>query len=107
MTGRLEKAMIAGLRGAAPAAFLVMASVPAGAVVSPPFQRVNEMRTAINLPGLATALGVPIDSIVAIGPRVYRVSAGPCHVDVRMELMPGIRMVQRFLPWAGPRICGH
>jgi len=107
MTGRMEKAMIAGLRGAVPAAVLVTANVAADAVVPPSFQRVYEMRTAINLPGLATALGVPIDSIVAIGPRVYRVSAGPCHVDVRMELMAGIRMVQRFQPRAGPRICGH
>ena len=105
MKGTRRRAMIALTLRAAPTAFLAMASMPAEAVVSPPFQRVNEMRTAINLPGLATALGVPIDRIVAIGPRLYRVSAGRCHVDVRMEPMPGVRMVQRFVPRPGPRIC--
>jgi hypothetical protein len=105
MTGAKRTALMALTLRAAPVALLAMASMPAAAVVSFPFQRVNEMRTVINLPGLATALGVPIDRIEAIGPRVYRVSAGRCHVDVRMELMPGVRMAARYVPRAGPRIC--
>ena len=105
MKGARLRTMIALALRAAPLACLAGTSMPAAAVVSFPFQRVNEMRTVINLPGLATALGVPIDRVVAIGPRLYRVSAGRCHVDVQMELMPGVRMAARYVPRAGPRVC--
>jgi hypothetical protein len=67
MKGTKPAVLIAPALRTAAAAFLALASVPAPAVVSLPFQRVNEMRTVINLPGLATALGVPIDRIVSCG----------------------------------------
>jgi hypothetical protein len=85
-------------------------SLPAAAMIPPVFQRLGELQSVINLPALATALGVPIDRIELVAPRLYRVTAGRCHVDVRMVEVhggPGDGLTPpRLQPRAGPRVCG-
>jgi hypothetical protein len=90
-------------------ALLACAAVPAAAMVPPHFQRLNDLRAVTSLPALATALGVPIDRIEAVAPGLYRVTAGRCHVDVRMVVIPGTDTglsPPRTEPRAGRRICG-
>ena len=84
-------------------------SPPAAGMIPPIFQRLGELQSVVNLPSLATTLGVPIDRIEIVAPRLYRVSAGRCHVDVRMVQVhggPGEGLAPpRLEARAGPRIC--
>jgi hypothetical protein len=90
---------------------LAGATLSAEAMVPPVSQRIGELQAVLNLPALATALGVPIDRIELIGPGLYRVSAGRCHVDVRiLEVRggPGDGLTPpRLEARAGPRVCGR
>jgi len=90
------------------AALLAGMAAPAAAMVPPVFQRLGELRAVIGLPSLATIVGAPIDRIELVAPRLYRVTAGRCHVDVRMVEAPGGRRgltPPRLEPSAGPRLC--
>jgi hypothetical protein len=71
------------------AALLAMAALPAVAAIPPINQRLGEFQSVVELRDLATSLGIPIDRIEMIGPRLYRVTAGRCHVDVRMVPVHG------------------
>ena len=97
-------------RSAAMAMMLAGMELPASAMVSPAFQRLAELQAVTGLPGLATALGIPVDRIELVAPRLYRVTAGRCHVDVRLVEIrggPGDGLTPpRLEPRAGPRICG-
>lgn len=76
------------------------------AMVPPRIQQRNQLRTIIDLPALADFF--PIDRIERIAPDLWRVSAGRCHVDVR--LVPRARtgrglLPPRIEPVAGRRTC--
>ena len=103
--------MTAGIgRGAALAMAMAGTAMPATAMVPPVFQRLVELRNVIEVPNLAASLGVPIDRIELVAPRLYRVTAGRCHVDVRMVEVPGGPGAgltpPRLEARAGPRVCG-
>lgn len=86
----------------------MLAALPAAAMVPPHIQQRNQLRTLIDLPALANFF--PINRIELIAPDTWRVTAGRCHIDVRMvprqrtgrgllppriELQPGRRVCQR------------
>jgi hypothetical protein len=97
-------------RRAGMAMVLAGMALPAAAMVSPVFQRLAELQAVIGLPGLATALGIPVDRIELIAPSLYRVTAGRCHVDVRLVEAQGPYPGRGLTPprleaQAGPRLC--
>jgi hypothetical protein len=86
----------------------MLAAVPAAAMVPVNMQRRAELRAVIDLPALLT-LGA-IDRIERIAPDLWRVSAGRCHIDVRILARPPISpglTPPRFEPRSGQRICGR
>ena len=63
----------------------------------------------LNNSGAATAFGMtPIDRVEYARPDLYRVTAGRCHVDVRILGLPMPRNMigaRRFETRAGQRVC--
>jgi hypothetical protein len=96
-------------RRAGMAMVLAGVSLPAAAMIPPVLQRLGELQSVINLPALAT-LRAPIERIELIAPGLYRVTAGRCHVDVRLVEVHGGAgeglTPPRLEPRAGPRVCG-
>lgn len=89
---------------------LAAAAVPAAAMVPPILQRLGELQSVLNLRPLPTTFDAPIDRIELIAPRLYRVTAGRCHVDVRLVEVhggPGEGLTPpRLAPVVGRRVCG-
>jgi hypothetical protein len=89
-----------------------IAAAPAQAALAPNYQRLAELRAVLDHPGLITAFGTmePIDRIDHAGPDLYRVTAGRCHVDVRIIDLPmprGMVGARRFEARPGRRVCGR
>ena len=61
---------------------VLLAAVPAEAMVPLHMQRRNELRRVIEHPAFSS-FG-PIDRIELIAPDTWRVSSGRCWIDVRM-----------------------
>lgn len=87
---------------------MLLAALPAAAMVPPRIQQRNQLRSLIDLPALADFF--PIDRIELVQPNIWRVTAGRCHIDVRrvarqrtgrgllpprIELVPGRRVCRR------------
>ncbi len=76
---------------------------------APNYQRLAELRAVLNLPEVGTAFGIePIARIDYVRTDLYRVSAGRCHLDVRIVDLPTPRNVvggRRFVARAGQRVC--
>jgi hypothetical protein len=104
MSGRIGRSIGA-------AAVLAAFFVPAAAMIPPVNQRLGDLVSILNLPRLAAAFEAPIERIEAIGPGLYRLTAGRCHVDIRMVRVPGGPGEglgpPRTAPRAGPRICSN
>jgi hypothetical protein len=86
----------------------LLAALPAAAMVPPHIQQRNQLRTVIDLPALANFF--PINRIELIAPDTWRVTAGRCHIDVRM--VPRPRTGRGLLPprielQPGRRICSR
>ncbi len=93
-------------------ALAALTASPAGAALPPNYQRLAELRAVLDHPGVTGAFGVsePIERIEYAGPDLYRVSAGRCHLDVRIVDLPTPRNVvggRRFEARPGRRICGR
>lgn len=90
---------------------LAVAAVPAEAALPPNYQRLAELRAVLDLPAVQTAFGIePIERIDYVGTDLYRLSAGRCHLDVRIVGLPlprGMVGARRFEARAGRRICGR
>lgn len=85
---------------------LALTALPAAAMVPPHIQQRNQLRDLIDLPALARFF--PVDRIELVRPDHWRVTAGRCHIDVRM--VPRARAGRGLLPprielQAGRRIC--
>ena len=93
------------------AAALALGAAPAAAALAPNYQRLAELNAVLNNSGAATAFGMtPIDRVEYAGPGLYRVTAGRCHVDVRIVGLPmprGMVGARRFETRPGQRICGR
>jgi hypothetical protein len=99
------------MRLAALAAFgtATLAALPAHAALPPNHQRIAELRAVLGLPAVQSAFGIdPIDRIDYAGNDLYRLSAGRCHLDVRIVSLPtprGMVGARRFEARAGQRVC--
>jgi len=86
-----------------------LAAMPASAALPPNYQRLAELRAVLALPAVGTAFGIePIERIELVRPDLYRVSAGRCHLDVRIVDLPTPRNVvgaRRFEARAGRTVC--
>ena len=71
--------------------------LPAAAMVPPHIQQRNQLRQLLDLPELARFF--PVDRIELVRPDLWRVTAGRCHIDLR--LVPRARTGRGLLP---PRI---
>ena len=78
-------------------ALTLVPALPAAAMVPPHIQQRNQLRSLIDLPALASFF--PVDRIELVRPDLWRVTAGRCHIDVR--LVPRQRTGRGLLP---PRI---
>ena len=86
----------------------VLAAVPAQAMVPPHSQRRGQIQSVIELRAL-DRFG-PINRVELIGANVWRVTSGPCHIDVtfveRTGSYPGRGLTPpRMEPRAGRQIC--
>jgi hypothetical protein len=84
----------------------LLAALPAAAMVPPHIQQRNQLHAILDLPALATFF--PVSRIELIAPGTWRVTAGRCHIDIRM--VPRERtgrglLPPRIEPQAGRRIC--
>ena len=70
---------------------LMLAAMPAAAMIPPHIQARNELRQVIDMRAL-DGFG-PIDRIELIAPNIWRVRSGRCFIDVRM--------VERSGPYPG------
>jgi hypothetical protein len=88
-----------------------LTAMPATAALPPQYQRLAELRAVLNNGGVTGAFGMrPIDRVEYVRTDFYRVSAGRCHVDVRIVDLPTPRgMVggRRFEARPGQRVCGR
>ena len=86
----------------------LLAALPAAAMVPPRIQQRNQLRTIIDLPTLADFF--PISRMELIRPDTWRVTAGRCHIDVRLVPRPrtgrGL-LPMRIEPQAGRRVCSR
>jgi hypothetical protein len=86
----------------------LLAAGPAAAMVPINMQQRNTLRTIIDLPALADFF--PITRIELIAPGLWRVTAGRCHIDVRMVAVQtrhsGLTG-PRYEPRAERRVCEH
>ena len=87
----------------------MLAAGPAPAALAPNYQRLAELRAVLDLPAVGTAFGIePIDRIDYVATDLYRLSAGRCHLDVRIVGLPmprGMVGARRFEARAGRRVC--
>lgn len=87
----------------------ILAATPAAAALPPNYQRLAELRAVLNLPAVGDAFGLePIERIEYAARDLYRVSAGRCHIDVRIVDLPTPRNVvgaRRFAARAGRVVC--
>ncbi len=94
------------MRPALGACAVLFVAGQAAAMVPPRIQQRNQLRTIIDLPALADFF--PVDRIERLAPDLWRVSAGRCHIDVRMVPRPrtgrGL-LPPRIEPVAGRRVC--
>lgn len=96
--------------GLATCCTIILAAAPASAALPPQYQRLAELRAVLNHPGVTGAFGVtePIERIEYVRTDLYRVSAGRCHLDVRIVDLPTPRNVvggRRFEARPGRRVC--
>jgi hypothetical protein len=87
-------------------AVVLLAGVPAAAMVPPRIQQRNMLRAIIDLPALDPLF--PISRIERVAPNIWRLTSGPCHIDVTMLARrgPGHGLVgPRYEPRAGRRVC--
>lgn len=88
---------------------VALGATPAAAALPPQYQRLAELRAVLNHPGVTGAFAsVPIERIEYVRTDLYRVSAGPCHLDVRIVDLPTPRNVvggRRFEARPGQRVC--
>ena len=88
-----------------------LAAGPAGAALPPQYQRLAELRAILDHQGVVTAFGAtPIERVEHVGPDRYRVSAGPCRLEVRIADLPMPRNrvgPRRFEVRVGERVCGR
>jgi len=89
-----------------------LAASPAQAALAPNYQRLVELRAVLDHPGVVGAFGTmqPIDRIDYAGPDLYRVTAGRCHLDVRIVGLPmprGMVGARRFEARPGRRVCAR
>ena len=75
----------------------LLTALPAAAMVPAHIQQRNQLRSLLDLPALASFF--PIERIELVRPDTWRVTAGRCHIDVR--LVPHQRTGRGLLP---PRI---
>lgn len=70
-------ALIVGLAG-------LGLTVPAAAALAPNYQRLAELNAILAHPGVIEAFTVsqPIDRVELVRPDLYRVTAGPCFLNV-------------------------
>ena len=91
------------------AAAAALTALPAHAALPPNYQRLAELRAVLDLPAVGTAFGLePIDRIDYVATDLYRLSAGRCHLDVRIVGLPmprGMVGARRFEARAGRRVC--
>jgi len=89
----------------------LLTAAPAHAALPPNYQRLAELRAVLDLPAVGTAFGIePIDRIDYVAADLYRLSAGRCHLDVRIVGLPmprGRVGARRFEARAGRRVCGR
>lgn len=63
--------------------------LPAQAALPPQYQRLAELKAVLDHPGVASALrGHMIDRVEFLSPDRYRVTAGPCALDVAIVSRP-------------------
>lgn len=70
---------------------LVLAGVSfAQAALAPNYQRIAELQAILDDPAVVDAFNVsqPIDRVEILKTDLYRVTAGPCHVDVAIVDVP-------------------
>lgn len=82
----------------------------AWAALAPNYQRMAELQAVLTHPGVIAAFKVsqPIDRIEYLKPDLYRVSAGACHVDVKIVSKPndtGMVGARQFAVEPGKPIC--
>ncbi|HYD12410.1 MAG TPA: hypothetical protein VEC11_06155 [Allosphingosinicella sp.] len=94
---------------AAACALTALTATPAAAALPPNYQRLAELRAVLALPEVGRAFDLePIERIEYAARDLYRLSAGRCHLDVRIVDLPTPRNVvgaRRFEARAGRRIC--
>ena len=87
----------------------MLTAAPASAALPPNYQRLAELRAVLALPEVGRAFGLePIDRIEYVARDLYRLSAGRCHLDVRIVDLPTPRDVaggRRFEARPGRRVC--
>ena len=84
----------------------LLAAGPVAAMVPLNLQQRNTLRAIIDHPGLASFF--PINRIELIAPGRWRVTAGRCHIDVRMvpARPPYFGLTgPRYEPLVGRRVC--
>ena len=95
--------------GGACALAILGGALPAHAALPPNYQRLAELRAVLALPEVGRAFGLdPIDRIELAAPDLYRLSAGRCHLDVRIIDLPmprGMVGARRFQARAGRAVC--
>lgn len=87
-------------------AAMLLVTESAGAMVPVNIQQRGHLKAIIDLPSLNDFF--PISRIELIAPDTWRLTAGRCHVDVRMVATrgPGHGLTgPRFEPRAGRRVC--
>lgn len=88
---------------------LVLSAMPAEAALAPEYQRLAELRAVLGLAEVA-ALGLPVERVEYVRTDLYKVTAGPCRLDVRIVGLPMPRDIagpRRFRAQAGRRACGR
>lgn len=75
---------------------------PAEAALPPQYQRANELKAILDNLGIIEAFGIshPIEKIERVGEDLYRVTSGPCSMEVAIKDDPGRH---HAAGWAGPR----
>ena len=84
----------------------MLAAGPVAAMVPVNMQQRNTLRAIIDLPALASFF--PINRIEMIAAGTWRVTAGRCHIDIRMVAINGPHSGltgPRYEPRAGRRMC--
>lgn len=89
---------------------MALSASPAAAALAPNYQRLAELRSVIERPEVARALGegAIVDRVEYVRTDLYRVSAGRCHVDVAIVELPvprGVVGPRRFDVRPGRRVC--